>query len=199
MPMEALAVDLQLLRQIMLPELKLAVGRTLMARVAALEANGRGTISLAGVMLDAQLPKGLRVGQEIRLQVREITPDKVVLGLQDRPAVLAQPVAMPLPGGGAIEVRERHESSGGSGGGGAGGSGVHTLAITYDAPALGPVDMRFALDPATLRLQLTVAAGAAFDAAHAASEDLSQALSGVLDRSISVSVQSRYEPVDVYA
>ena len=195
MPMQALAVDLQLLRSVMMPDLRLSVGRTLMARVAALEPNGRGTISLAGVMLEAELPKGVAIGQELKLQVRELTPEKVVLGLQERPPVLAQPVTTPMPGGGAIEIKEQHESSGG----GAGGSDVHTLSLVYDAPSLGPIDLQFALDPASLRVVVTLAAGAPHELALGAADALGAALSTAVDRSITVSVKPRHEPIDVYA
>lgn len=196
--MESLAVDLQLLRSMMVGDLRLAVGRTLMARVANVEGNGRGTISLAGTLLDAELPKGLAIGQEIRLQVRELTADKVVLAMQDRPPILDQPVTMPMPGGGAVEIRERIEPDGGGGGGG-GATGRHMLTLVYDAPSLGSVEMRFVLDPASLKLELVLGAGDAYDSAQDHSDELRQALAEAVKRTITVSLLPRREPIEIYA
>jgi hypothetical protein len=179
----------------MVSDLKLSVGRSLMARVATIDENGRGTITLAGATLEAELPKELQAGQEIRLMVRDLTPERVVLQLQDQPPAMAQPVTTPLPGGGTIEVRRRDQS----GAAGAAGGDVHTLSIVYDAPALGAIEMSFALDPSNLRLQLTLAAGEPFELAQAASDQLSQALSAALAQQVSVVVRSRYEPVEIYA
>ncbi|MGO9751595.1 MAG: hypothetical protein ACLP8S_22775 [Solirubrobacteraceae bacterium] len=194
--MEALAVDLQLLRSMMVGDLRLSVGRMLAARVASVEAGGRGTISLAGALLDADLPAGLVPGQEIRLQVRELTPERVVLALHERPVVLDQPVPTPLPGGATLEVRERTESASGSG---ADETVVHTLTLVYEAPSLGAVEMRFVLDPASLKLQLELSAGEPYERAQDASDDLRQALSAALQRTITVSVRPRRNPVEIYA
>jgi hypothetical protein len=192
--MEALAVDLQLLRAVLVPDLKLAVGRELMARVASLDPSGRGTISLAGVMLEAELPKGLAVGQEIRLQVRELSPDKVVLGLQEHAATLAPPPTTPLPGGGAVVVKER--SAGGGRGDGEG--AVHTLSISYDAPTMGSMDMHFVLASGGLRLQVSVGM-AAFEAADKGAGELIDALTQAVGVPVAVSIAPRHEPLDVYA
>ncbi len=197
--MEALAVDAQLLRAVLTPDLTLTVGRVLSVRVADLMPGGRGTLSLAGVLLEAELPQDVKAGQELRLIVREVTPSRIVLGIQDRGAVQAQlnaPTAVPLPGGGSVHVTER--DSGGQAGTGSG-SGTHTLALTYDAPSLGAVEMQFALDPSSLRLALTVAAGPAFELAEGSADQLSAALSSAVGRAISVTVKPRREPVEVYA
>src|SRR4051794_8172944 len=122
--MEALAVDLQLLRSLMLPELKLLPGRALMARVVDIDAAGRGTLSLAGALLEAELPKHLQAGQEVRLLVRDVTPDRVVLGLAPHQAPIP-PVPTPLPGGGTIHVSERETTTKG----GPGGPASHTIMI----------------------------------------------------------------------
>lgn len=193
--MESLAVDLQLLRSMIVGDLRLSVGRMLAARVASVDAGGRGTISLAGALLDAELPAGLVPGQEIRLQVRELTPEKVVLALQERPPVLDQPVPTPMPGGGMLEVRERTETERG----GAAGETTHTLTLVYEAPSLGAVEMHFVLDRASLRLQLQLSAGEPYERAQDAADQLREALSSALQRTITVSVQPRRNPVEIYA
>jgi hypothetical protein len=55
--MQPLAIDLQLLRSLLLPEMRIVPGRALMARVVNADGNGRGSISIAGYLLDAELPK----------------------------------------------------------------------------------------------------------------------------------------------
>jgi hypothetical protein len=150
------------------------------------------------MMLEATLPRTLQVGQEIRLAVRELTPERVVLQLQENPAgVIAPPSATPLPGGGSLQVTRRDESAG-QGAGGPGG-GVHSLAVRYDAPALGPVDLHFVLAPDGLRLQVTTAAGASYEAADDASDELARALGEAVGRPVAVRVVPRREPLDLYA
>jgi len=192
--METLAVDLQLLRSLMVSDLKLSVGRTLMARVATVDANGRGTISLAGTLLAAELPRELQAGQEIRLQVREVTPEKVVLGLQERPPILDQPVNSPLPGGGVLVVSERTATGGGADGTPA----SQTLEIVYYGPSLGAVEMQFVLDPETLRLTASLSAGEPYELALSAAGDLREALAAAVPRAIAVSVKARQDPLDIY-
>jgi hypothetical protein len=198
---DAFAVDLQLMRSVLLPEINLSLGRELMARVVSNDAEGHGSLSIAGMLLEAELPAELKEGQELRLQVRELTPDRVVLGLQtqdqQQPSPQAALVPMPgqpPPGTGRLEIQERHSSAGGDPK-----QATHTLALRYDAPTAGPVDMYFVLTPAALHLQLTVAAGDAFDAAHARSDSLDGSLKESAARSVTVSIKPRYDPLDLYA
>ncbi len=193
--MEALSVNLQMLRSMMVGDLRLSVGRVLAARVASVEGNGRGTITLAGVLLDAELPKGLKAGQEISLQVRELTPEKVVLAMHERPPMLDQPVTMPMPGGGTIEIREQQESAGG----GDGGPDRHMLTLVYEAPSLGAVVMTFVLDPASLKLELALSPGQPLDRANDHAGELQTALSAALQRTVTLSIVQRREPVEIYA
>lgn len=193
--MEVLSVNLQMLRSMMVGDLRLSIGRMLTARVASVEGNGRGTIALAGALLDAQLPKGMTAGQEIRLQVRELTPEKVVLALQERPPMLGQPVPMPLPGGGTFEIREHQETAGG----GDGGPATYALTLVYEAPSLGQVVMSFVLDPASLKLEVALSPGKPYQQASDYADELQQALSTALQRTITLSILQRREPVEIYA
>lgn len=95
-----------------------------------------------------------------------------------------------------MEVRERHQSSH------AGQSpeqATHTLAIRYDAPAAGPIDLYFVLTPDALHVQVTVAAGTTFDTASEQAEQLGDALQDSAARTATVSVRPRFDPVDLYA
>lgn len=194
-----IAVELQLLRNLLGPELKLTVGRELMARVADVQPGGKGVLSLAGMLLEAQLPENLQPGQELRLQVRELSPHHVVLGIAqhtDQPVPTAAPLPPPvqLPGGGALLLRERSSRS--SDGGDA---ETHTLSLRYDAPSFGPVDMTFVLDHGSLRLAVKVAPGQSYEDARRHAEALSDAIGAAAQRPATVTVSARHEPLEVYA
>jgi len=193
--MEPLAVDLLLLRALETPELRISPGRALMARVVRADAaTGRGALSIAGAMIEAQLPEHVKAGDNLRLIVREVGAERVVLTLSDQPPAAIAPAAVPLPGGGHVQVTEREP-----GGPGASGDAVHTVTVRYDAPALGPVDLRFRLDAGSLALAVTTVSGDPLTRAQAAAGALRAALAQNLDRSVTVTVSARREPVDVYA
>ncbi|HJS95239.1 MAG TPA: hypothetical protein VJ741_13330, partial [Solirubrobacteraceae bacterium] len=111
--MEPIAVDIRLIRAVLGAELRVAVGRGLMARVVNVNPGGRGTLSIAGVPVDARLPPGVEAGQDLRLVVRHVSPEQVVLGISQEAgaaAVQAQS-AVELPGGGRVRVTERDAES----------------------------------------------------------------------------------------
>lgn len=195
--MQTLAVDLALLRDVLLPGVRIAPGRALMARVVAAE-NGRGSLSIAGYLIEAELPKHVRTGQDLRLEVRDISADRVLLQISDAGHMAAPPppAEVPLPGGGALTVTERDAQSDTRAGGG---GGSHSLALRYDAPALGPVDLRFELTPGSLRVGITISAGDPLQRAQADAEMLRTALAAALGHPVSVTVSPRRDPIDVYA
>jgi hypothetical protein len=200
--MDPIAVDVRLIKAVLGTELKIAPGRVLMARVASADGNGRGSLNIAGTTLEAELPKEVQAGQELRLTVRQVSPDRVELSMSDPSAASAQAAqAATLPGGGTLRVAERDEDGGPPtpGGGGSSGPDRHTLSLRYDAPALGAVDLRFELDPESLRLTATFAAGDPHDRALDAAGDLQAGLTAALGRPVAVEINSRREPVDVYA
>lgn len=196
--MQPLAVDAALLRTVLATDIRLAVGRELMVRIAAVTAAGRGTLSLAGMLLEAELPSGVRAGDELRLQVRELSAGRVVLAIQDDQ--LQQPQAapveaprVPLPGGGALQVTERD-----AGGLLAAGDQTHTLALCYDAPHLGAVDLQFTLGAGALTVTIAVAPGV-YATADEHSPELQTALADASERPARVTVVRRHEPVEVFA
>src|SRR4051812_14705490 len=68
---------------VLLDELALRPGTDLVARVQAAPANGgRGVISLAGLLLSAQLPAGLSAGQRLPVRVVRAGGDEVLLKLR---------------------------------------------------------------------------------------------------------------------
>lgn len=197
--MDPIAVDIRLIRAVLGAELRVAPGRALMARVVSADGFGRGSLSIAGALIDAKLPPGVQPGEDLRLVVRHVSPEQVVLGLTGEAGAAAVPAqaAVELPGGGRLRVTERDADAGRATGAG---TGRHVLALAYDAPALGTVDLRFELDPQSLRVNATLASGAptasATEAAGELREALSQALGG---RPVTVQITPRREPLDVYA
>jgi hypothetical protein len=189
-------VDIRLIRAVLGAELRIAPGRAMMARVVSLNPAGRGSLSIAGALIDAKLPPGVEAGQELRLTVRHVRPEQVVLGLSDQnaPPPAAAPPAQ-LPGGGTVQVTERDARNQSAGQG----ADRHSLAIVYNAPALGPVDLRFELDPTSLRVTAVVAAGEPAEQARAHATELTSVLSEALGRPVKVDITARREPLDVYA
>lgn len=201
--MDPIAVDVRLIRAVLGAELRVAPGRAMMARVVNVNPMGRGALSIAGVLIDAKLPPGVQAGQDLRLVVRHVSPEQVVLGIaQDAGAAAAQAqAAVDLPGGGHLRVTERDaDAEADSDRAAAPGTGRHVLALAYDAPAVGTIDLRFDLDPHSLRVNATLAAGvpatSATDAAGELRDALSQALGG---RPVTVEITPRREPLDLYA
>lgn len=197
--MDPINVDIRLIKAVLGTELRIAPGRALMARVVTADGRGRGSLNIAGAVIDATLPKDIQAGQELRLTVAHVSPDRVELSLSGQdPATLAAAAseAVPLPGGGTVRVAERDA---GGGTGGSQGSDRHALSLRYDAPALGAIDLRFELDPETLRVSATLAAGRPFDVALNNAGKLGDALTAAVGRSVTVDVVPRREPLDVYA
>jgi hypothetical protein len=200
--MDPIAVDIRLIRAVLGAELRVAPGRALMARVVNVNPMGRGALSIAGALVDAKLPPGVQAGQDLRLVVRHVSPEQVVLGIsQEAGAAAAQPLAAAeLPGGGRVRVTERDGDSEGASGR-APDAGRHVLELAYDAPALGTVDLRFELDPHSLWVHATLAAGAPAASATDAAVELRDAIAAALGggRTVTVEITPRREPLDVYA
>jgi hypothetical protein len=203
--MDVLRVQAALLRANM-PDLVLRPGLMLPAKVLE-RAGQHGLLLLAGTPLSAELPDELQAGARLRLRVEEVTGDRIVLRAVDTPAAPgAQPlqppppdVALPLPGGRQAEVRvtERADEKR------AGGEPV-SVALDYDSPALGTLDLRLVLQPGA-RLTVTVGAvaGAPEERVRAAADGLRAALAEATGLPASVRVVGRAGGdefrVDLYA
>lgn len=212
-----LAVDLRALRVLVGPDIRIVPGRAVMARVVAPQQPGaRGSLSIAGYLLEAELPESVRAGDDLRLVVSDVSAERVLLAITDphdaeqpQQSQPAQPVhqqapdpslaaapAVPLPGGGSLQVTER-DAGGASGGRG---RDRHNVLLRYNAPALGAMDMRFQMDATALHVGVTLAPGRPLEHAQADAESLRQALAAAMPgRAVSVTVTSRQEPLDLYA
>ena len=198
--MDLLRVEAALLRA-QLPELVLRPGMTLPARV--MERHGQmGLLLLAGTPLSAQLPDELKAGDRLRLRVEDIG-EQVVLRTVETPAAQQQAapppeLALPLPGGGRAEVRVTEQAAEGGGPG-----DPVTVALDYDSPALGTLDLRLVQQPGGAGLQVTVGAtsGMPEERVRGAAEELRRALSEATGLPATVRVIGRPpEPrVNLYA
>jgi len=197
--MDPINVDIRLIKAVLGAELRIAPGRALMGRVVTADGSGRGSLNIAGALIDATLPKDVQAGQELRLIVRHVSPDRVELSMSDQSPPPTAADAAPLPGRATLRVTERDTSAGGGGSRSGEGADRHVLSLRYEAPALGAVDLRFELDPESLRVSATLTAGTPFDLALDGAGKLGDALTAAIGRPVAVDVSPRREPLDVYA
>jgi hypothetical protein len=183
------SVQTQLLR-VQMPELVLRPGVSVMARVAS-RGESHGVIVLAGIPLTAQLPAEVPSGATLRLLVTEVSPERVVLRMDTPEAGLPPATQAPAPRVAVQEPPRRALA--------AGGEEVASVALSFDSPKLGRLDLR--IDLATGAVQAAIAAppGAAYDAAHAGAERLRASLAEATGRPAAVRVTPRREPLDLYA
>jgi hypothetical protein len=190
--MEIVSLNAALMRA-QFPELVLRPGTTLVARV--LERTGQqGFISMAGARLAAELPEQVRTGQTLRLAVQEATAERLVLKLLADPAAEPPAVPIPLPGGGqaTVQVHERE-------GEGRGERDLPGVALSYESPELGTMELALELEPGAVVARVRVAEGPALALAREEMEPLRQALEGAAGRPARVRIEARRDPFDAYA
>jgi hypothetical protein len=199
MAMQPIAVQLITLQQVM-PEVTLRLGQSLLARVA--ERHGdRGILMIAGQPLVASLPENVRAGDVLRLAVRDITAEQVVMQMHEGKEAAAQSqgqqaVPLAFPGQAPSRIVVDDQASGGEG---AAEGDVAAVALTYDSPALGAMNFRIGMDSSRVVVEVRTVAGAPTEVASAAATALQERLASVLDRAASVTVAPRPGSFDVSA
>jgi hypothetical protein len=192
-----LQLEAALLRR-QLPDLLLRPGMTLFARVA--EREGRhGIIVLAGSPLVAELPDEVQVGDKLRLLVQDTRGDRVAMKLvQEQPAAPPHSpvVGLPLPDGTQARVSVEDRDASGSD---AEDAEHASITIGYASPALGQIGFVLSLAPGVVTVRAELAAGAPFELASDAAEELRTRLAEATGRIAEVSVTPRREPLDLYA
>jgi hypothetical protein len=189
--MQPVAVQLLQLQALM-PEVTLRPGQTLVARVAERH-DHKGILMLAGKPLVAELPENVRAGDVLKLAVTDISADKVVMQMREgQEAQQTQqnnviPLSIPFPDGHPAHINFDDAKSGGEDREHA----FHAVALTYDSPTLGPINLRIGMDPTTVMVEVRIAAGAPLEIASAASEILSENLAARTGKPAMVSVQPR--------
>jgi hypothetical protein len=201
--MEPIRVDAVLLRGL-LPDIKLAVGTTLLGRVLERHA-AHGLLNLAGAVLVAELPDDVEAGQRLRLAVAEVG-ERVVLrvvgeaapaaaGPQPPPTGQTPSVPLPLPGDAQAQVRIEAEAPEGGGPAGA----ARAVTVHYDSPALGRIEVRLALGAGGLVAGVGAGAGEPVRLAGAHADELRAALARAMRTPVDVHVGVRRERVDLRA
>jgi hypothetical protein len=192
-----LQLEAALLRR-QLPDLLLRPGMTLFARVA--EREGRhGIIVLAGSPLVAELPDEVQVGDKLRLLVQDTRGDRVAMKLiQEQPAAAPQTpvVGLPMPDGTQARLTVEEDEAGE---GGEDDPEHASISISYSAPALGIVGLSLSLAPGSVAVRAELAAGAPFELASDAADELRDRLTEATGRAAQVNVVPRREPLDLYA
>jgi hypothetical protein len=192
--MQSIAVvDAALLRA-ELPDLVLRPGHSVVARVASRGDGRLGVLVLAGVPLRASLPDEVRAGETLRLTVSEVSPERVVLRMDAAAMAMAAPAPAPAqPAPARVGVDEAPQRRRGSGGDEA------SVALRFETPALGRLDLRVDLTSGTVRATVAAVPGRSFDLADGGAEALREALAAKTARQASVQVIPRREPLDLYA
>jgi hypothetical protein len=179
-----------LLLRAQMPELVLRPGASVMARVAS-RGEEHGVLVLAGIPLTAQLPDEVRAGATLKLLVQEVTPERVVLRL-DNPEVGPAPQQQAAsPRVSVQEPPRRHRD--------AAGEETATVALSFESPALGRLDLRIDLATGGVQAAIAAPAGRAYEAAAGGAERLRASLATATDRPAAVRVTPRREPLDLYA
>ncbi len=222
-----MAINPQALRVLVGPDIKIVPGRAVMARVVqAQQPGGKGSLAIAGYLLDAELPESVQTGDDLRLVVKDVNAERVLLTITDAhdqgqqgqqgqeaaaggqqaqqlqpqtpdPSLVAQGAWAPVPLPGGGSVQVTERDAGG---GGARSGERHDVLLRYNAPALGAMDLRFQMDAGALSLMVSAAPGEPLDLARSGAESLRHALSESMPgRAVSVTVTPRGAPTDLYA
>jgi len=199
-PMDPIAVAAALLRA-QLPDVPLREGASMMARVAS-RGETHAVIVIAGIPVTAQIPPEVAAGATLKLKVEEVTPERVTLRIDpQQPAQVQTQTPTPLVGNAAapmqmqarVEVEERPARRRG-----ADGEPADVVALSFNSPTLGRLDLRLELRGDRLLAEVTTPAGRPHAVASEGSERLRAKLEQVgLDAT--VNVRPRHTPLDLYA
>jgi hypothetical protein len=187
--MDPLAVDLTLLLRTLESEVRLTPGRVLMGRVVDNGDPAHAKLSIAGKLLEAQLPSHLQDGEEVRLTVREVTTERVVLSLSGL-----------LSGEAPRQASDRslsvNEDSGAEGGTGETGQSV---VLRYQAATIGAVDVHLHMHGGALHATVALKAGQVHTLARAQAAALRERLAGATGLPVNLIIQARHDPIELYA
>jgi hypothetical protein len=180
-PIQPVTVIEALLLRTKLPELPLRPGASFVARVASRGEGGAASLVVAGELLAATVPDQVRAGQTLRLTVAEVTPERVLLRMDQAPP--AAPAAPPPPqqGGVRLAVEERPASRGG------GAAGEDAVTLVLETPALGRLRLRVATAPGAVSATVQVPS-ALLDHARARAEALRAGLAAQTGRPATVQI-----------
>jgi hypothetical protein len=194
--LDAISLDALLLRT-QAPDLVLRPGMHLVGRV--LERHGAmGLLLLAGVPLSARLPDDVEPGRRLRLTVREIHHERVVLAVDpEPPATPPAPIVVPLLDGRSARLEVSEREPGGRGPDRESESASVTLA--WESPALGRLDLVVEVAAGGVRTTVAAAPGEALERCEDEADALRQALAAATGREAVVRIVPRRDPFEAYA
>jgi hypothetical protein len=188
--MEPVVAVQTLLLRAQLPELTLRPGASIVARVLS-RGEAHGVLVIAGIPLTAQLPEDVgATGETLKLTVREVTPERVTLQLEQTPPVPPQAPPQDRP---RVTVQDPPRAQQHAG------EPRASVALTFTSPALGRLDLRLELTPRRVEAHVQAAAGRPFELTQAHAPRLQDGLQRRTGLDADVTVTPRREPLDVYA
>jgi Flagellar hook-length control protein FliK len=181
-----------LLLKTQLPEVTLREGSSVVARVLSRGEN-HGVLVIAGIPLTATLPEEIgKTGETLRLAVSDVTPDRVTLRLEEVVNPAAQPPPPPADRP-RVTVQEPPARTS------AGGEERSQVALSFESPALGRLDLRIELVGGRVNVGVEAPAGRSYELAEAASPRLHDGLQARTGLEAAVEVRPRRDPLDLYA
>ena len=181
-----------LLLKTQLPDVALREGTSVVARVLS-RGESHGVLVIAGIPLTATLPEAIgRTGETLRLAVSDVTPERVTLRLEDVVNPAAQP---PPPPADRPRVTVQDPPTRTT----VGGEERSRVALSFQSPALGRLDLQIELAGGRVTVGVEAAAGRPFELADAASPRLHDGLQARTGLEPTVQVRPRREPLDLYA
>jgi hypothetical protein len=195
--MDPVSLDAAVLK-LRFPELILRPGMQVVARVASRGEGLRAAIVLGNNLISATVPEHVLKGDTLRLTVAETSAERVVLRLDGATPLIADanaliPQATPPP----IPPRQDLDQGGERASRGRGGERP-TVALTYETPALGRLDLRLEQGPEGVVVVVGAPRGTAPLALKHA-EELRAALQERTPGTATVRVEPHREPLDTYA
>ena len=181
-----------LLLQAQLPDVQLRAGTSVVARVAS-RGESHGVLVIAGVPLTATLPEEIgKAGETLRLSVADVTPERVTLRLD----AVVNPAAQPPPPPAdrpRVTIQDPPTRTT------AGGEERSRVALSFQSPSLGRLDLRIELTAGRVTVDVETPAGLPYELADAAAPRLHDGLQVRTGRDAAVQVRPRREPLDLYA
>jgi hypothetical protein len=182
-----------LLLQAQFPDLPLRAGASIVARVMS-RGPSHGVLVIAGVPLSAQMPKEIgKTGETLRLKVTEVTPERVMLQL-DQVLAPAGSTSPPLPAERPrVTVQDPPRTVR------VDGEERATVSLSFQSTALGRLDLLLQVGGTRVHAGVEAAAGRSYELAAAAAERLQAGLHAGTGLEADVRVTPRHEPLDLYA
>jgi hypothetical protein len=189
--MEPVVAVQTLLLRAQLPELTLRPGASIVARVLS-RGDAHGVLVIAGVPLAAQLPEEVgATGETLRLTVRDVTPERVTLQLDQ--TVPAAPHAPPQPQRPRVTVDDPPRAIR------VAGEERSTVALSFHSDSLGRLDIRIELAGSRVKADVQARSGQPYELASAAAPRLEDGLKARTGLDAEVRVTPKRDPLDVYA